>query len=293
MQSKKVLVMGAGGIIGQHMFVNEPKEIEAVYTRRSKSQFSSWLEFDINKQNIYHFLDKVNPNVIVNLAGENTVDKVESDPNKYYDSNVTLPMSICRWSKGANAQVIQVSTQGIFSGDNPPYDACSEPDPITFYGRQKSLAETLVLSYDNTKVVRSTFVLGVRPFQDTGRKNPLEMIFETSVQKQVDDRYFSPVFATDVADILWDIVFNFSSYEDRIFHLGNPITCSRFSIAKDVQSFVDENIVVEPASYLDFPSHIKRPADTSWKSGQCIYKTEYLEGLKKCYLEWKKIKNES
>lgn len=290
MSNKKVLIIGAGGIIGQHMIVNQPKGVDAIYSRRSKDTVSIWVDFDVNKHNVHNFLDKINPNVIVNLAGENTVDKVESDPNKYYDSNVTLPMNICKWAEKNNTQVIQVSTQGIFSGDNPPYTPCSIPDPITFYGRQKALAETLVLQYKNTKVVRSTFVLGTRPFQNVGRKNPLEMIFETTNQKQVDDRYFSPVFAFDVADVLWDIAENFSEYDDKIFHLGNPITCSRFSIAKDVQSFIEEDIIVEPASYLDFPSHIKRPADTSWQSGQSIYRTEYTDGLKRSYLEWKKVK---
>jgi len=291
MQNRKVLIIGAGGIIGQHMIISQPKNISAIYTRRSKEYSNIWIDFDINKQNVHHFLDKINPNVIINLAGENTVDKVELDPNRYYDSNVTLPINICKWAEKNNAQVIQVSTQGIFSGDNPPYNPCSIPDPITFYGRQKSLAEDLVLKYKNTKVVRSTFVLGTRLFQDVGRKNPLEMIFETPNQKQVSDRYFSPVFAFDVANILWDIATNFNSYEERIFHLGNPITCSRFSIAKDVQSFIEEDIMVESASYLDFPSHVKRPADTSWQEGQCIYITEYVDGLKKSYLEWKKVKS--
>jgi len=288
--NKKVVVFGAGGIIGQHMIINQPNNLDAIYTRRSRESFEVWIDFDINRQNVNHFLDRFNPNVIVNLAGENTVDKVELDPNKYYDSNVTLPVNICKWAANNKADVVQVSTQGIFSGDNPPYNPCSLPDPITFYGRQKALAETLVLQYKNAKVVRSTFVLGTRPFQNVGRKNPLEMIFETTNQKQVDDRYFSPVFAFDVADVLWDIVENFSEYNDKIFHLGNPITCSRFSIAKDIQSFIEEDIIVEPASYLDFPNHIKRPADTSWESGQSIYKTEYADGLKRSYLEWKKAK---
>jgi dTDP-4-dehydrorhamnose reductase len=290
MHNKNVLVIGAGGIIGQHMMISQPENIDCNYTRRSFDSSGKWIQFDVNKNNISKLLDTLRPDVIVNLAGENTVDKVESDPNKYYDSNVTLPIKICKWAVKNNCNVIQVSTQGIFSGDNPPYTPLSTPDPITFYGRQKALAETLALNYTNIKIVRSTFVLGVRPLQEIGRKNPLEMIFETKNQKQVEDRYFSPVFAFDVADTLWDLCINFENYEQKIIHLGNPITCSRFSIAKDVQSFVDEDIVVESASYLDFPSHIKRPADTSWLNGECIYKTEYLEGLKKSYLEWKKIK---
>lgn len=189
---------------------------------------------------------------------------------------------------------MHISTQGVFSGNNSPYTPYSDPDPITCYGQQKAESEYLVLQNQNSQVIRLTFVIGVRPYQDIGRKNPLESILEQEKQCQVMDRFFSPVFAFDAASIIWDRVLQDSNDGDRIIHVGNPISCSRYSLAKDLLLASNETlkIQIEPVSYTYFSSDTTRPRDTTWKKNTCLYKTEYFDGLKQCLLQWRKIKND-
>lgn len=144
--------------------------------------------------------------------------------------------------------------------------------------------------FDNTEVVRLTFVLGLRPFKKVGRQNPLEQILETKNQLQVNDRFFSPVFAHDAAIILWERVMTFAESDDRILHVGNPIKVSRYQIGLDLieVSNGELEINVEPVSHQHYASDVKRPKDTSWKENSSLYKTEYLDGLEKYYLQWKK-----
>jgi dTDP-4-dehydrorhamnose reductase len=292
MIKKKVVVIGAGGIVGQHMMINKPDWADAVFTRRVGKD--GWVQLNVGEDDVAAWLDKIKPDVIINLAGQNIVDAVEENPDNYIGVNVDLPLLLARWINKNNRHLIQVSTQGIFSGENPEYSTSSKPHPVTWYGKQKALAEKLVMPYDNVQIARLTFVIGVRPFQDTGRKNPLELMLEQKSQLQVNDRFFSPVFASDAAEILWEKALSCEDKKEKIIHIGNPIRCSRFSLANDLKESSDGklDITIEPVSYTHFASDVARPRDTTWQAGSCLYKTDYMSGLNKYYLEWKKIQNE-
>ena len=289
MNKKKVVVIGAGGIIGQHMMVNKPNWADAQFTRRIGGD--QWTQLNVGSDDIISWLDKNKPDVIVNLAGQNIVDSVEENPEEYIHINVELPIILAKWAYRNNKYLIQVSTQGIFSGENAEYTPESEPHPITWYGKQKSLAEKLVLLYPNVEIARLTFVIGIRPFQNIGRKNPLESILEQRKQVQVNDRFFSPVFAEDAAIVLWDRVDSAGESNEKIIHIGNPIKCTRFSLANDLKTVSDGklDIEIEAVSYTHFISDVPRPRDTTWKKGYTLYKTEYMDGLKSCYLQWERI----
>ena len=292
MHNKKVVVIGAGGIVGQHMMVNKPEWADATFTRREG--YLEWSQLNVGEDDIEAWLDANSPDVIINLAGQNVVDAVEQNPDESIHVNVKLPLTLATWVSDNNKKLIQVSTQGIFSGENANYNTNSKPHPITWYGKQKALAEKLIISHDNVKIVRLTFVIGVRPFQDVGRKNPLEIMMEQKEQLQVDDRFFSPVFAYDAAMILWDTALHFEESDQKIIHIGNPIKCSRFSLASDIKTASNGKLDTEikPVSYTYFTSNVARPKDTTWEDGTSLYITDYMYGLEKCYLEWETINNE-
>lgn len=290
MQTKKVAVIGAGGIIGQHMMVNKPEWADAIFTRRKGDEV--WSQLNVGEDDIEAWLNSNSPDVIVNLAGQNMVDAVEENPHESIHVNVNLPVTLATWVSDNNKRLIQVSTQGVFSGENANYNTNSKPDPITSYGKQKALAEKLIISYNNVKIVRLTFAIGVRPFQDIGRKNPLEIMMEKKEQIQVNDRFFSPVFAYDAATLLWDAALRFEENDQKITHIGNPVKCSRFSLASDIKTASCGKIYaeIEPVSHSYFSGIAPRPKDTTWEDGTSLYITDYMYGLEKCYLEWEKIK---
>jgi dTDP-4-dehydrorhamnose reductase len=292
MHNKKVVVIGAGGIVGQHMMVNKPEWADAIFTRRKG--YLEWSQLNVGEDDIEAWLDANTPDVIINLAGQNVVDAVEQNPDESIYVNVKLPLTLATWVSNNDKKLIQVSTQGIFSGENANYNTNSKPHPITWYGKQKALAEKLIISHDNVKIVRLTFVIGVRPFQDVGRKNPLEIMMEQKEQLQVDDRFFSPVFAYDAAMILWDTALHFEESDQKIIHIGNPIKSSRFSLASDIKTASNGKLDTEikPVSYTYFTSNVARPKDTTWEDGTSLYITDYMYGLEKCYLEWETINNE-
>lgn len=293
MKKETVLVLGAGGIIGQHLVVSRPDWANAIFTRRNASD-GPWTSFDADKDDVFDFLEAHRPDVIVNLAGENRVDVVEADPDKYLAANVRLPQQLAAWaSPRDDCYLIQCSSQGIFSGDNPTYAPNDTPHPLTHYGKQKVLSEAAALSIPNSEVTRFTFALGIRPFQAIGRRNPLEDMIEKSSQLQVNDKFFSPMFARDCAEILWQRVASRKNAKDRIVHLGTPVRCSRFSIASDVQRLLRGQVEldIQAVSHEYFTGIAPRPQDTTWNADNCLYLSSYEDGLANCIADWRKRNN--
>ena len=285
----KVLVFGAGGVVGQHMMHQAPEEVEPIYTRTLGDD--RYCKFIYGEDSINEFLDFHRPNLIINLAGENRVDIVESSPERFYDINVLMPSEIVEWCNRNQSYLIQCSTQAVFSGNNPPYSPLDPVDPINKYGEQKSKAEDIVLKYSKSLVARLTFVLGARYFTEIGRRNPFEDIMEKDNQLQVDDRFFSPLFAHDAASSLWDLSLNYLNWSKKIVHLGHPTRCTRFSIASDTKyhlhGILDAKIMGVSHEY--FSGLAQRAYDTTWAYEDCMYSGKYEENLLTAFTIWSKI----
>lgn len=266
----KVIVLGAGGIVGQYMTLTKPDHVEAMFVRRETTEDGPWTALDLLNPECFKTIEAFEPDVIINLAGENRVDVVEQDPEATFGINVGFPFLLAVWCQNNKVKLIQCSTQGVFSGDNPPYSPTDIPDPITAYGRQKYEAERYALHCDYGYVARLTFVIGIRPF-DLGRRNPLEDIVEQSNQLQVDDRFFSPLNAEDAAYVLWELVDHPSA--PRIVHIGEPIRVSRYTLAADTvwHGHGMINAKISPVSHEYFPGIAPRPIDTTWAYGS-LYK---------------------
>lgn len=254
----KALVLGAGGIIGQHMLLQRPAQS---FVKRTPFPLYEACDLSVH-ENVKALLDRNRPEVVVNLAGQNVVDRVDSgvfdDPD--YRVNVGLPAWLAEWCDANGSHLIQVSTQGVFSGDHAPYAPGDTPHPVTAYGHQKLEAERRVAQHKNWTIARVTFVLGVRPFRGLGRVNPLERMFTDPEQRQVNDRWFSPAFAGDVASLLWRLVDN--PEPGQVVHLGVPRRVSRYDVAK----MANPAATIEPASDDEFPGP-RRPVDTTWALG--------------------------
>lgn len=289
----KVVVFGAGGIIGQHMMLAVPRGVEAIFSRLTPDHLRR-----VDGRPLFHpvdltDLDQLNavlaqwmPDVIVNLAGESRVDLVEKDPEATLTINVRVPGALGEWCDLHGRHLIHVSSQAVFGGDEPPYGPYSASWPVNKYGHQKRAAELIVYGQTrNWTIARPTFVLGVRPLPTVGRRNPLEEALAEPELRQVGDREFSPLFATSAARSLWELVRRRPLRS--IVHLGIPITLSRFQIARSVVTLKGDGTVT-PVMHTDFPGIAERPRDTTY-AGDAIYHGDYDEELRRCLDQWRSL----
>lgn len=250
----KVLVLGASGIVGQTMRLCVPDGVEPIWFRQHVDPITHGSGDLSSAKNIAGLLRATEPDVIVNLAGESSVDMVERDPSKYEAINVQLPARLADWSWHNKKRLIQISSQAVFSGLEPPYSPIDRDFPVNDYGQQKCAAEAVVLA-SGQQVMRLTFILGIRPLPHVGRQNPFEAMI-AGQSPQVCDRWFSPLMAWDAAEQIWQEVVRPSG--DRIIQCGIPERWSRYEIAKLV------NPNVQPCMHEDFPGIAPRPIDTTY-----------------------------
>lgn len=271
----RTLILGAAGILGQHL--RRQAHPDVTYVRRTPSE--GYVSADLSLfNNVTELLERYEPEVIVNLAGQNNVNIVQGYPPASAPLNVGLPFWLSKWCNKNEAHLIQVSTQGVFSGDHAPYSRTDKPHANTEYGAQKAEAERLVERYCNSwTIARVTFVLGVRPFPEIGRVNPLEQMFEMPEQRQVNDRWFSVSFAKDVATELWEFV---ETRTYGILHLGVPERTCRYDIAK----LANPTARIEAVSDSEFEGP-RRPLDTTWADGS-IYTMSLAEGIEDARRDW-------
>lgn len=240
----KVLVLGAGGIIGQHLMVSVPGGVEATFTRRTASHLYEALDLTEPWDKVSQFLDSHNPDVIVNLAGESRPDVVEKDPAASLVVNSLVVANISGWCDGTRKNLIHVSSQAIL-------------DPVNVYGVQKSEVEKNLEKYaQNWIIVRPTFVLGIRPFPGVGRENPAERLLSGCEKQSVSDRFFSVSFAWDVAEYIWKLCT--SPVTRRQVHcVGHPERLSRHELAARL------GVQTELISHDSLSGLAPRPLDTS------------------------------
>jgi dTDP-4-dehydrorhamnose reductase len=251
----KVVIFGAGGIIGQTMRLYQPADLEVIYTRRHADLLHRGVDLTIPHEREV-FLERVPPDVILNLAGENRTDEVEKYPSRSAEINVAVPERLAQWCDDNGAHYIHVSSQAVFSGDDPPYGPDSRRKPVNKYGEQKCDAEDWVMGCQNWTIVRPTFVLGIRPLPHVGRQNPLEQMLANPTGPQVNDRWFSPLLNRDAAVQLWRIIRE--KPKGQILHIGSPVSVTRYSVAEEAGC---DPVAV---SHDVFEGLAARPADTTY-----------------------------
>jgi len=251
----KVLILGASGIVAQHMRLCIPPGVEPIWVRRTPDPIT--FGYDLTDQDVLaNLLLARNPDVVVNLAGESNVDYVECESAaRSYPINVLLPRYLAWWCGENGRRLVQVSSQAVYFATNR-------------YGHQKREAESVTRGQT---IVRLTFILGIRPLPHVGRENPLEAMLRGQ-SPQVNDRWFSPLFAWDAAELLWDAVLTGQPGEIR--ECGIPERWSRYDIAKLV------NPDVQACSHDDFAGLAPRPIDTTYTGSR--FTIPMLNGLAIC-----------
>lgn len=264
----KVVVLGAGGIIGQHMVVSVPNGVEAIFTRTGPSNHL-YEHLDVNDpdSDLVGWLHRHNPDIIVNLIGENRPDVVERDPAKYREVNSLCISDMVGWCGINSKTLIHLSSQAAL-------------DPVNAYGKQKREVDVNLEEFDqNWVIVRPSFVLGIRPFPGIGRENPAERILSGGESQSVDDRYFAVSFAWDVADYIWRLCVN-PIVRRQIHYVANPGGLSRYDLALALGS-KSERVKHDSLSGL-----APRPLDTSAAYSTAHHSATFMAGIRRLQVEY-------
>jgi dTDP-4-dehydrorhamnose reductase len=266
-----VLVTGINGYIGQYLAFTRPANLNLNGTIRNSAANSNpilsglpLINFNI-EQEPDKYLGKLNPSILIHTAAMANLAKCERDPVRAMQINAQATARLAHWCFEKGIRMIYLSTDIVFSGEKPPYDENSQPDPVNAYGRSKFAGERAVSDQlTNYAIVRVSLALGRGLWQ---KQNFMDWIFDRFESgKEVtlfDDEIRTPTAIFDLVKLIWKIAL---SEETGIFHLCSSKSINRYELGKQICDKIGwghrQLKPIHSADIKDYP----RPADVSLKS---------------------------
>ncbi len=241
--------------------------LELVSVRGRGSESHDLLVVDLaGPENWPTLLERVEPTVVVNCAAIADVELASRNVDLANRINVELPRFLARESATCGFHFIHLSSNAVYDGDAAPYDERAAHRPLHEYGTMKSAADVAIReSRGRATIVRPTVGYGWN--EDDGRLNPLTAALRALGRgeriRQVTDQFENPVYAGDVADVLWAVVTQGFAGELNVG--GADRHLSRFDWMKQVlPTFGFEVDRLDAAKVADFKSTVRRPRDTTF-----------------------------
>ena len=212
---KKILIFGAGGMIGHQMyrqFLNTNFTILGTLKQPLKNydQFNLFKSqqikdhFDIfDFDRVQNLLNEFKPDIILNCIGI-TLRKPEIKDLEYTKKiNSDFPQLLNIWCKKNNANLIHFSTDCVFSGKRGPYTEESLPDATDVYGITKAQGEVVG---SNSLTLRGSMI-GRELF---GKTELLEWALsqKNNTIKGFSKAYYSGVTTSVMSELVAKIVSN-------------------------------------------------------------------------------------
>jgi dTDP-4-dehydrorhamnose reductase len=226
-----ILVLGASGLLGQALFRGiggSNKVFGTIRDKQMKFFFpADTREYLLETNNIFsmpelgHILEKFKIEVVVNcISVSNIYNQSEEVMNSIF---VKFPHDLGALCSKNNIRVIQISSDGVFSGACGNYLECDDPDPSDLYGTAKLEGE---LDGPNQITIR-TSIIGHDPI----KKNGLLEWFLLQKEANLYSNYiFSGITTNEFALIIREYILNNADLEG-IYHIASsPI--SKYDLLK-------------------------------------------------------------
>jgi dTDP-4-dehydrorhamnose reductase len=259
---KKILVIGAAGLLGQkinHYGINK---------------YNIWLSdinyFDFLPKNRFYYIDitdysiteniivESDPDWIVLTAALTNVDLCETNKNLAKKVNIEGSKNVAIASRKVNARLIYISTDFVFDGRKEIYNENDKPNPLSFYGKSKLLGENSIKINDlKYSIIRTSVLFGWN--KDPNNSNYVSWV----INKLRNDEEISitvnqkntPTLADNLANAILKLI-DEELYD--IYHMSGSECINRFDFAtKIAEKFDLDSNLINPIT--EFKQTAKRP----------------------------------
>lgn len=225
MLMQKILVTGGSGLLAQQLKTIAPRDWELVFLGHA--------EFDLtNAGQMAQQLAIRQPQVVINTAAYNLVDRCETEREMSWSVNATGPAALAELCAEKKIPLVHYGTDYVFDGaKKSPYSETDTANPLNHYAAGKFAGEQAVIrASPHHLVLRTSWVFDWHPTQT---KTFIHTIMKTAREgrplKATTDQVSVPTFASDLAQWTLDLL---RAGAGGLFHAVNDEGVSRYDWAK-------------------------------------------------------------
>jgi dTDP-4-dehydrorhamnose reductase len=254
----RFVVFGAAGQLGRDLCPLLPGEVVAL--DRSRVELT-------DPEAVRAVLQAEQPDVVVNCAAYNFVDRAETEPDNAFAVNAWAVRTLAQWCGQHDRALVHFSTDHVFgleAGRATPWLERDPPGPINLYGLSKLTGEYLVRALCPRHLVIRT--CGLYGHHGSGGKgtNFVETMLRLAGQgkplKVVADQVCTPSAAREVARgsvALLRVLL--STGTAGLFHLTNEGACSWYEFATAIFELTGLPADLTPISSAAWGARARRP----------------------------------
>jgi dTDP-4-dehydrorhamnose reductase len=254
---QKVLVVGAGGQLGQELQRTVPADAVCLSMTRA--------QLDIADASVVtRCLATASPQVVVNAAAYTAVDKAESEPEAAHRGNVEGPGVLAQVCSQQGIRLIHISTDFVFDGtSSQPYRPEAPTAPLGEYGRSKRAGESAVENAQaDALILRTGWVYS--SFGSNFVKTMLRLMGERDELAVVTDQVGTPTWAHGLAAAVWAAAARPQLH--GIYHWSDAGVCSWYDFAVAIREealalgLLSRAVKIRPIPAAEYPTPAQRPA---------------------------------
>lgn len=257
----KILLVGAQGNLGGQL-----KKVLTGY------EVVAWdrNEIDIaDKEEVLAKIKDLNPNVIINAAAYNAVDKCEADEVELklaQSINGDAPGYLAEAALAVDAILVHYSSDYVFNGAvTEEFAENAQTSPINKYGETKLAGEQNVIKFANQGlkyfIIRLSKLFGPKGESEVAKPSFFDVMLKFGREREsmdvVDEERSCFTYSPDLA--LWTKKLLESDSAFGIYHFINEGACTWYESVLELYKMAGINIQVNAVTSDKFPRPAKRP----------------------------------
>lgn len=195
---KKILLTGSSGYIGNCLkkFLNKKYNVYFIDKKKlSKNEKNFFLCNILNKKKVENIIKKINPDIIIHLAGQSTIDAIKNKKSYIYNNVLATNILLKLIKKNNIKYFIFSSTAAVYKSSNYKLLENSKKNPKNIYGQTKSVCEKNIIK--NLKNSSQKFIIfrffnacsALNNFKVGERHNPETHLIPIIVNKFLKKKY--------------------------------------------------------------------------------------------------------
>ena len=226
----RILVLGAGGLLGINFALEAAKVHEVIATLHrvqvKNAPFQTKSVDLLEAGAVARLLDEVEADWLVNCVALADVDECERQPELAARLNRDLPEELAKECAKRNVKLVHISTDAVFDGTEGNYKEGDVARPINVYGQSKLDGERAVLEANAEAIVARVNFFG---WGLNGERSLSEFFYNKlsagEITQGLTDRYFSPLLVNDLSQLLLQML---QKNLSGLYQVASPLSLSKY-----------------------------------------------------------------